>query len=592
MSSTPTLLFLHGVGGGDRDEQWRAALERSLQLIGYDDLSDVVVRAPKYAHALRGTDDTLKLPALTIKTQSGDRARPQRREFERRIGALEVRLGRHRRGSGWAGGDLVNQVALHVPTFVQASNYLTKAHVRSNVLHRVLTEVPAQGRLVVVAHSLGSVIAADLVRRLPADVEVVGLVTIGSPLAHPKFHVDKLASTLADPPANLGWWVNFWNPADPVTTHKGASAVFPWLLDFRVQTPVGPHVHDAVTYLSNEVVASAIGYAIFGSQSKALAVVGKGVDIPLDAAEQLAVLALRYAHLTAGLLKGDKSDRYREALRQVQAQALNQIIQRNTSQGRPVPSVIAALAVDLSDPDSQAPAPTVQYGMSKSDALLPLLTIAAANVLRPFEIAVPTDTRREAMATLTTEMGLGSQIGSDVFAAAETARNELKGGANWVRWAALGLGAAAVIAATGGLALAAAPGVAGAAAVTSALAAFGPGGMIGGLLTAGTLVSAGGGSLAIGLASSTTSAATVEAVVESQVAVAELRRLQGIDQDSATWHDLVAIGEELRREHERLDEISDESAPTLKDLRLKIQSVDRAIGYLERQGLDGRSGGA
>lgn len=590
MSTRPTLLFLHGVGGGDRDEYWRAALEQSLQRIGYDDLSDVSVKAPKYAHALRGTDDTLRLPALTIRTHSGDRAKPRRRDFERRIGSLEVRLGRHSQGAGWVAGDLVNHVALHVPAFVQATNYLTKGHVRSNVLHRILKDVPTQGRLVIVAHSLGSVIAADLIRRLPPDVEVEGLVTIGSPLAHPRFHVDKLASTLADPPANLRWWVNFWNPADPVTTHKGASSAFPWLLDFRVRTPVGPQVHGAVTYLSNEVVASAIGYALFGSQSKALAIVDQGVNMPLDAAEQLAVLALRYAHLTSELLKGDKRDRYLAALRQVQAQTLDHVIQRNTSQGRPIPSAIAGLAVDLSDPESEAPAPVTvtQYGMSKEDALLPLLTIAAANVLRPFEIAVPTDIRREAMATLTLEMGLGSQIGTDVFTAAETARDELKGGTNWVKWAALGLGAAAVVAGTGGLALAAASGVAGAAAVTSALAAFGPGGMIGGLLTAGTLVSAGGGGLAIGLASPTTSAATVEAVVESQLAVAVLRRLQGFDQDPATWHGLVEIGEELRREHERLDEISDESAPTLKDLRLKIQAVERAIAYLEREGLDGR----
>lgn len=588
MSTRPTLLFLHGVGGGDRDDHWRAALEQSLQLIGYDDLGDVSVKAPKYAHALRGADETLKLPALTIKTQSGDRARPQRRDFERRIGALEVRLGRHNQGSGWVAGDLVNHVALHVPAFVQATNYLTKGYVRSNVLHRILKDVPTQGRLVIVAHSLGSVIAADLLRRLPTGVEVEGLVTIGSPLAHPKFHVDKLASTLADPPANLGWWVNFWNPADPVTTHKGASSAFPWLLDFRVRTPVGPQVHGAVTYLSNEVVASAIGYALFGSKSKALAIVDQGVDIPLDAAEQLAVLALRYAHLTSGLLKGDKRDRYLAALRQVQAQTLDQVIQRNTSQGRPIPTAIAGLAVDLSDPESEAPAPVMQYGMSKEDALLPLLTVAAANVLRPFEIAVPTESRREAMATLTLEMGLGSQIGTDVFAAAESARDELKAGTNWVKWAALGLGAAAVVAATGGLALAAAPGVAGAAAVTSALAAFGPGGMIGGLLTAGTLVSAGGGGLAIGLASSTTSAATVEAVVESQLALAILRKLQGLERQPSTWHGLVEVGEELRREYERLDEVSDESAPTLKDLRLKIHAVDRAIAYLEREGLDGR----
>ena len=110
--------------------------------------------------------------------------------------------------------------------------------------------------------------------------------------------------------------------------------------------------------------------------------------------------------------------------------------------------------------------------------------------------------------------------------------------------------------------------------------------MIGGLLTAGTLVSAGGGSIAIGLASPTTSAATVEAVVESQLAAAVLRRLQGLEQQRETWIGLEEMRSEFRRQYERLDEISDESAPTLKDLRSKIRAVDRAVAYLEREGLD------
>ena len=75
---------------------------------------------------------------------------------------------------------------------------------------------------------------------------------------------------------------------------------------------------------------------------------------------------------------------------------------------------------------------------------------------------------------------------------------------------------------------------------------------------------------------------------ESQLAVAVLRRLQGLEQRPEIWHGLVEIGGELRREYERLDEISDESAPTLKELRLKIQAVDSAVAYLEREGLDAR----
>jgi len=193
------------------------------------DAAEVI--APKYPNALHGVDDNVPLPELTVKAPSGEVAKRNRRDFERREGAIEVRLGRHVPGKGWFGGGAVAQGALHVPVFDQADNYLNNRRIRAFVLARIIEQLPGSGRLVIVGHSLGSVIAADLVRRLPTDVEVAGMVTIGSPLANSKFHVDGLRGILREPPMNLAWWVNFWNPADPVTTHRGISSVFPWMID-------------------------------------------------------------------------------------------------------------------------------------------------------------------------------------------------------------------------------------------------------------------------------------------------------------------------------------------------------------------------
>lgn len=95
------------------------------------------------------------------------------------------------------------------------------------MLNLILARVPSNGDIVLVGHSLGSVIAADLLRRLPAEVRVTGFITIGSPLAHGSVNVDKLRDVLQEPPANLGWWVNFWNFGDPVSSHRGLSSVFP-----------------------------------------------------------------------------------------------------------------------------------------------------------------------------------------------------------------------------------------------------------------------------------------------------------------------------------------------------------------------------
>lgn len=135
--------------------------------------------------------------------------------------------------------------------------------------------------------------------------------------------------------------------------------------------------------------------------------------------------------------------------------------------------------------------------------------------------------------------------------------------------------------ATGGLA-----GLAGAAVITSALAGFGPGGMIGGLLAAGNLVTARGDGIAIGLANSGTTAETLEAVVARPLAAAILRQLQHLEQDGAVWRILVETEIVVRREHERLDEFSDESAPALKELKRKIEAIERALKYLRENGLE------
>jgi len=588
MSEKPILLLLHGVGAGPNREEWVGALESALNELGYPDLAGATVIAPKYAHALRDTDDDdEKIPGFTAKAPFGEDPRKNRREFERHMGAVEQRLGRHNRGAGWAGGDTIAEAALAQPFFAQASNYLTKPQIRAQVLGRVLKALPSSGRLVIVGHSLGSVIAADLVRRLPSGLTVVGMVTVGSPLAHPKFADGWLRDTLKEPPVGLGWWVNFWNAADPVTTRQGISSVFPWMVDFRVPTVVGSKCHNAEMYLSCPAVAEAIGFALFGSLSKELVLASRDVDVPLDYPETVAVMALRYAHLIASRLKAEDRDRYLGALRQVQAETVERLTGRNERENRPIPTEVARLLCDLSDSESLVPEPRPISHLSKDDAVVPLLSIVAANVVFPFEITVPKGVLEEAVEELTAEMWLGGQMGTDVFAAAGEAQRVLAGPSqlSWIKWVAVGVGAAAIVVATAGLALAAAPGVAGAAAITSALAAFGPGGMIGGLLTAGTLVTAGGGGVAFGLASPAATVEAVEAVVWGQLAAAILRHRQGLAQDPMLWFSLTESAAEVRRERARLEAFSERSAPTLKALQRKLQMIDRALAYLREQGL-------
>lgn len=579
LHGAPVLLFLHGVGNGDPGDAWKARLSESLVQLGHPDLESVTVIAPKFAHALKGADEDEQLPRVTTTQPTRDAAKQNRREFERRTGAVEFRLGRHEKGDG----DVVVELAAKHPKFVQAHNYLNDPRVRAHVLNRIIGKLPKDGEIVLVGHSLGSVIAADLIRRLPEGLKVAGMVTIGSPLASAAFDVDELRHTLKEPPTNLLWWVNFWNWHDPVSARRGVSSVFPWMIDFRIRTELSPHVHDAVEYFAEEVVAEAIGFALFGSRTKELANIERGVDVKLDHTEALALLAVRYAHLTARTLDGDTGDRYEGALRQVQATVVEGLRARADANRKPFASRIAVLSFDYSNPESPFPDPGPAQHLSKSEAVVPLTVLAAENVIRPFEIDVSKDKQTTAMAELSAEMGIGSQFGRDVFAAAKRAHEVVsdKRSINWIKWGVLGAGAAALVVATGGLALAVAgPGLAGAAAITSALATFGPGGMIGGLITAGSLVTAGGGGIAYGLAGPGTSAETVETVVERQLAAEILRQMHGLEPDPAVWRNLVETEIEIRRQHERLDEFSDDSASTLKELKRKLVATERALKYL------------
>lgn len=498
---------------------------------------------------------------------------------------MEHRLARHARGDGARWADVA--VNLATPVVRQSRNYLRNKNVRAQVLTRILGQLPDSGRIVIVAHSLGAVIAADILRRLPVGVEVVGLITLGSPLAEGAYDVDDLRKKLGDPPANLGWWVNFWSTFDPVVALRGVSSVVPWVLDLQVPTAVLPlSAHGALNYLAAPHVAEAVGYGLFGSRSKEIVLAGSAVEVALDEPQVVALRALRYAHLIKDLLSGDKAARFSGALRYIQAEVIEDLVTRAVDAKRPVPSQISQLRFDYEDPTVETPAPGLADRVSKEDAVVDLVVLAGQNLLRPFEIEVPEDIQKQAMIELTAEMGLGTQFGIDVFEALSCAEKAISGrGTNWVKWGAMGAGMMAITVATAGLALAPATGLYGAAMVTSALASFGPGGMIGGLLTAGTLLSAGSGSVAIGVISPSTTPGQVEAMVNTQLAVAILRDTHNLESDDFIWLSLVDAEMWLIREVERLQEFSDEKSVAVQDIRQKLDAVRTALKYMFDNGL-------
>jgi V8-like Glu-specific endopeptidase len=93
--------------------------------------------------------------------------------------------------------------------------YLGDSAVRQAVLDSVLETMPATGELVLVTHSLGTVVGMDLLTRLPEGLDPVLLVTAGSPLGLDGVNERLLARGPHRPP-KVRDWVNVWCPTDAV----------------------------------------------------------------------------------------------------------------------------------------------------------------------------------------------------------------------------------------------------------------------------------------------------------------------------------------------------------------------------------------
>ncbi|MFG2298320.1 hypothetical protein [Streptomyces sp. NPDC048603] len=137
----------------------------------------------------------------------------------------------------------------------EATAYLTPGPARDGVQDRLRTALDRQRPDVLVAHSLGSVIAYETLHR--EDTATVPLwLTLGSPLALRKAVFDRLTPAPAGgrgarPPA-AGRWVNVADPGDLVALPaKGVSARFTGVeADLECVIHQGIGFHSASNYLA------------------------------------------------------------------------------------------------------------------------------------------------------------------------------------------------------------------------------------------------------------------------------------------------------------------------------------------------------
>jgi endonuclease G, mitochondrial len=145
--------------------------------------------------------------------------------------------------------------------FRDVAAYLDVPDLRSRVLDEVLTTVPERGPVVLVCHSLGTVVGMDLLQRLPRDVEVRALVTAGSPLGMDSVH-RRLLAPGPHLPDHVGSWLNAWCSADAVAI--GCPLAGRWgrrVVEVTTDNPKD-RAHDIEEYLADGRVARSIGEAL------------------------------------------------------------------------------------------------------------------------------------------------------------------------------------------------------------------------------------------------------------------------------------------------------------------------------------------
>ena len=256
--------------------------------------------------------------------------------------------------------------------------------------------------------------------------------------------------------------------------------------------------------------------------------------------------------------------------------------------------VMAELAATLADAGHSHPilrrlaydnAAYLKNRLSPVLAVNTLLTAWTMNTVAPFEMRIDEDLRVKALTRLAGDLGFPKVWAERVSECAREARDVHREGLTWRRAALAAAGAAALMAAPALVLVAAPAGLAGGAAIVAGLAALGPGGMLGGVAIVGLVGGAGGAAAATALTSG--SAAQVQRnVVHLQALAKASRQLGHAAPGHREWSALVTMEDAITDEHARLRLFSDDGSRSVKELEQKLESVRRALSWLQSEGLD------
>ena len=576
------VVFLHGIGDGDPKYGWLDGLNRGLTQTGHDPIDREQVIAPRYSSYLRTAGRSGKLPPLTYKPKDEATAR---RDFERRQARVQRRL-RLQHGVRTFGFHLIpgavwdaapEMVFGHMPilNLDQVRGYVRDDKVRADVMNHILDFLPTYGDVLLIAHSLGSVVAIDLLDHLAEDVHVRRFITIGSPANIRALHDGSERLLKKFPYARVDDWSNFLNVRDIVTGGRGLASTFPGAQDFLLGGISG---HDAAAYLSDPAVAGLIADALY--PTKEVATTSTETAVRMGEREASALLLQHFAEAVARNIKDtERAERYRATLKILRDDLAAQLSHQAASGQLLAPEMLELVNGRL---------PQLPHRWELHEAVSELVVLALTNCITPYEID-PGDSQKKALEDISVELGFRRHIGTTVAKAIDDVQSCVSGksGVPWGRVLTAAAGVALIAAGPVGLAVAAPAGAFGAAAITGGLAAFGPGGMVGGLAMLGGLAGTGAAAAAAAVASGSGSEAAgpnLEKLM-MRIAAEHARKLLDLPFDSTLWYQLTDFECQISAILNRLKAFNDPQSPKLVQLTAAQVAVNALLRFMIEQGL-------
>ncbi|PAZ13640.1 serine protease [Streptomyces sp. SA15] len=288
------LVFLHGRSQEGKDpeklrREWAAGLNQGLVRAGLPPVDPADVWFPYYGDRLAQALTThqavpriVEAPTATAAEVVAPATATARAVYEEIVGEAaakwhmphERQLATERIGLDDVVGTLQRQLSWLAARsdldawaialiYRDVAAYLGDRRIRDEVQDCVLETMPDAGEVVLVGHSLGSVVGMDLTTRLPPGVDLIHLTTAGSPLGLDHVHSRLLVGGPKRPDKVVDW-LNAWCPTDSVAI--GCPLGDDWadgLTDLAVVN-ARDRAHSIVEYLAHAEVARSIGSHLGG----------------------------------------------------------------------------------------------------------------------------------------------------------------------------------------------------------------------------------------------------------------------------------------------------------------------------------------